>query len=80
MAKKILQSKNDFKDGRIFYGFFLAPKIKYCLIINKYGVIDEHKSFKVFTNVSENLDRKEYFEKFDGDKLLAKFVCQGKKF
>ena len=58
---------------------FLAPKIKYCLTINKYGVIDEHKTFKGFTNVSENLDRKEYFKMFEGDKLVAKVPLSWKK-
>ena len=63
VGKNLIQGKNDYKDGGIFYGLFLAPKIKYCLTINKYGVIDEHKTFKGFTNVSDNLDRKEYFLK-----------------
>ena len=46
VGKNRLQGRNDYKDGGIFYGLFLAPKIKYCLTINKYGVIDEHKTFK----------------------------------
>ena len=56
-GKNLLQGKNDYKDGGIFYGLFLAPKIKYCLTINKYGVIDERKTFKGFTDVSDKLDR-----------------------
>ena len=72
LGKNLLQSKNDYKDGGIFYGLFLAPKLKYCLTINKYGVIDEHKTFKGFSNVSDNLDRKEYFKMADGDNLIAK--------
>ena len=44
---------NDYKDGGIFYGLFLAPKIKYCLTIKKYGIIDECKTFKGFSNVSD---------------------------
>ena len=35
VGKALLHSKNDYKDGRIFHGLFLAPKIKFCLIINK---------------------------------------------
>ena len=58
VGKNLLQGKNDYKDGGIFYGLFLAPKIKYRLTINKHGVIDEHKTFKGFTNVSDNLDKK----------------------
>ena len=41
VGKNLLQGTIDYKDGGIFYGLFLAPKIKYCLIINKYGIIDE---------------------------------------
>ena len=72
VGKNLLQGKNDYKDGSIFYGLFLAPKINYCLTINKFGVIDEHKTFQGFTNVSDNLDRKEFFKMFEGDKLVAK--------
>ena len=79
VGKRLLQGKNDYKDGCIFYGLFLAPKIKYCLTINKYGVIDEHKTFKGFTNVTNNLDRKEYFRMANGDKLVAKVPLSWKK-
>ena len=79
VGKNLLQGKNDYKDGGIFYGLFLAPNIKYCLTINKYGVIDEHKTFKGFTNVSDNLDRKEYFNMYNGDKLIAKVPLSWKK-
>ena len=79
VGKNLLQGKNDYKDGGIFYGLFLAPKIKYCLTRNKYGVIDEHKTFQGFTNFSCILDRKEYFKMFDGDKLVAKVPLSWKK-
>ena len=46
VGKNLLQGKNDYKDGGVFYGLFLAPKIKYCLTINEYGVIDKKKTFK----------------------------------
>ena len=39
----LLQGKNDCGDGGIFYRLFLAPKIKYCLTMNKFGIIDEKK-------------------------------------
>ena len=78
-GRNLLLGKNDYKDGGIFYGLFLAPKIKYCLTINKYGVIDEYKTFKGFTNVSDNLDRKEYFKMYNGDKLIAKVQLSWKK-
>ena len=58
IGKNLLQGKNDYEDGGTFYGLFLAPKRKYCLIINKYGIICEKKCLTGFTNVSDNLDRK----------------------
>ena len=79
VGKNLLQCKNDYKDGGVFYGLFLAPKIKYCLTINKYGGIDEHKTFKGFSNVSDNLNRKEYFKMADGDKLIAEVPLSWKK-
>ena len=58
---------------------FLSPKIKYCLTINKVGVIDEHKCFQGFTNVSQNLDRKEYFKMASGQNLTAKVPLSWRK-
>ena len=80
VGKNLLQGKNDYKELGIFYGLFLAPKINYCLTINKYGVIDEHKTFKGFTNVSDSLDRKGYFKMAGGDKLVAKVPLSWKKY
>ena len=71
IVKIKLQGKNHCKEGSIWYGFFLAPKIKHCLTSKKFGMIDEHKTFKGFTNVSDILDRKEQFKMTDGGKLIA---------
>ena len=80
VGKNLLQGKIDYgPDSGIFYGLFLAPKIKYCLIISNYGLIDEKKCFKGFTNVSDNLNRKEYSKMADGDNLIAKVPLSWKK-
>ena len=79
VGENLFRGKNVYRDGGNFYGLFLAPKIKYCSTLNKYGVIDEHKTFKGFTNVSVNLDKKEYFKMFDGDKLIGKAPLSWKK-
>ena len=47
--------------------------------MNRYGKIDEHKTFKRFTNVFDNLHRKEYFKMYGGDKLVAKVSSSWKK-
>ena len=79
VGEKLLQGKNDYRDGGVFYGLFLAPKTKNCLTVIKYGVIDEHKTFKGFTNVSDNLDRKEIFKMAGGDNSTAKVPLSWKK-
>ena len=47
--------------------------------MNKYGVIDEYKTFKGVTNVSDNLNRKENFNMADEGKLIAKVPLSWKK-
>ena len=79
MVRRDCKVKKDYKEGGFFYGLFLAPKIEYCLTISKFGVIDEHKTFRRFTNVSTNLNRKEYFNMADGSKLIAKVPLSWKK-
>ena len=76
VGKNRLQGKN--YDG-ICCGLFLAPKIKCLLKINKFGVIQEQKTFRGFTNVSDNLDRKQCFKMADGGNLKAKVHLSWKK-
>ena len=79
VGNALLQGKNDYKDGGMFYGLFVAPKIKYCSTISEYGVIDEDKTLKGFTFVSESLDRKEFLKMYGGDKLIARVPLSWKK-
>ena len=79
VGKNRLKGKNDYKEGGFWYGLFLAPKIKYCLTINKFGVLDEQKTFKSFTNVSDNLNGKECFNMAEGGKMVAKVPLIWKK-
>ena len=51
------QSKNEYKSGNVFYGFFLAPKLTVCLSINELGFTEEHKIFKGFIDSKRPLDR-----------------------
>ena len=45
----------------------------------KYRVFDEHKTFKELTDVSQKLDRREFFIMFEGDKLVARVSLSWKK-
>ena len=50
VGEGLCQGKNDYKTGGIFYGLFLAPKMKYCLTVDDYGIIQEHETFKGFND------------------------------
>ena len=48
---------------------FLAPKTKYCLTIDKYGIRQEHKTFKGFHDSKRLLDRSRYSKKIEDKKI-----------
>ena len=50
VGKILCQDKNDYKTGGIFYGLFLALKVKFCLTINEFGIIQQHMTFKSFND------------------------------
>ena len=52
----------------------------YCLTNTQFGVIGEHKTFKGFTSVRDNLDRKEFLKLYEGDKLEAKVTLSSKNY
>ena len=71
VGKNLCQGKNDYKTGGMFYGLFLAPKIKYCLTINELGVIEQHMTFKGFNDSKRLLDRSQYFNMLKGKNITA---------
>ena len=79
VGENLCQGKNDYKTGGIFYGLFLAPKIKYCLTIDVYGIIQEHKTFKGFNDSKRLLNRSQYFNMKEGKKISAMLPRSWKK-
>ncbi|ESO85887.1 hypothetical protein LOTGIDRAFT_167641 [Lottia gigantea] len=47
---RILDGKNDYGDGGIIFGLYLAPKVKYNIILTSDGVLKEKKTFKGYSN------------------------------
>ena len=70
LGEQLCQSKKGYKSRGIFYGLFLAPKIKYCLSIDKYGIIQEHRTFKRFNDSKRLLDLFQYFKKIEAKKVI----------
>ena len=71
VGDELCHGKTDYKTGGIFYGLYLAPKIKYCLTIDDYGIIQEHKTFKGVNDSNRLLDRSQYFKMKEGKKISA---------
>ncbi|ESP03287.1 hypothetical protein LOTGIDRAFT_171633 [Lottia gigantea] len=44
------KGKNDYGDGGIIYGLYLAPKVKYNIIVTSDGILKEKKTFKGYSN------------------------------
>ena len=79
VGEELCQGKKDYKTSGIFYGLFLASKIKYCLTIDDYGIIKEHKTFKGFNDSKRLLNRSQYFKFIEGEKISAKLPRSWKK-
>ena len=75
----ICPGKNNYKTGGIFYSVFLAPKIKYVLTIDDYDIIQEHKTFKELNDSKRVLDRSQYFQMIEGEKISAMLPRSWKK-
>ena len=74
----MLQGKNDYCDGGIFYAIFIAPQVKYCITINQHKKI-EKMTFKGFTDGKKLLDRKQFFDLMKGKQLVEIFKVSWKK-
>ena len=49
VGKSVGLGKNDYGNSGIFYTWFLAPKIKYCLVIVEFGVNSAKRTFKGYS-------------------------------
>ena len=70
IGSALCHGKNDYGDDKfIFYGLFLAAKIKFVSTIDKYGIIHAHKTFKGYTESKRSLDHVQYFKRVEGKKV-----------
>ena len=61
--------KNDYKRGSIFYAFVPAPKTKFCLFLDEYGIIQQQRSFKGFDETEGKIKRNQNFEMIIWNKI-----------
>ena len=82
VGKNLCQGRFDYKTGGIFYGLLLAPKIKYCLTIDEFGIMQEQNTFIGFNDSKDSkrlIDRSQYFEVIEAKNLSAMLPKSWKK-
>ena len=68
VRENLCQGKYDYKSGGLFHGPFLAPKIINSLTIDKFGIVQEHKTFEGFNASKRLFDRFQSSNMIDGTK------------
>ena len=79
MGDNLCPGKNDYKSGGIFYSLFLALRIKYCLSINEFGIIEERKSFIKFNYSKRLLDCSHFLKRWKVQKYQPCYSKSKKK-
>ena len=71
VGSNLCQGKNDEESGGVSYSLFIAPKIKNCLTINEFGIIEELKTFERFIDSKRLLDRSQSLKMIEGKKICV---------
>ena len=73
VGKSLGLGKNDYGDSGIFYAWFLAPKKKYCLVIDDFGVISAKRTFKGYSEEHRMIKLDEYISLSEGKTVSGRF-------
>ena len=74
VGKDLFQSKNDYgENAGIVYGFCLAPKVKFCFVIDENGILYQKTSFKGFNQNINNITFKDFLD-LERGKTLKKHI------
>ena len=70
VGKDLFQLKNDYgENAGIVYGLFLAPKVKYCIVIDENGILSQKTTFKGFNQNINNVSFKDFLDLEQGKTL-----------
>ena len=73
VGKSLGLGKNDYGNSGILYAWFLAPKIKYCLVIADFGVILAKRTFKRYSEELRMIKLDEYIILSEGKTISDTF-------
>ena len=73
VGRKLGEGKNDYGDSGIFYAWFLAPKTKYCLVNDDFGIISAKRTFKGYSEEHRMINLEEYISLSEGKTVSGRF-------
>ena len=73
VGKSLGLGKNDYGDSGIFYAWFLAPKTKYCLVIDDFGIISAKRIFKGYSEEHRMIKLEEHISLSEGKTVPGRF-------
>ena len=65
--------KNEYDDSGIFYAYFLAPKINYCLVINDHAVISAKRCFEGCSDEHRTIKFNDFISLSEGEIVSGRF-------
>ena len=73
VRKSLGLGKNDYGNCGMFYTWFLAPKIKYCLVIVDYGVLPAKRTFESYGEGHRMIKPEKYIWLTGGKTVSGRF-------
>ena len=73
VGKSLGLGKNDYGNSSIFYAWFLAPKIKFCLVIDDFGIISAKRTFKGYCGEHWMIKLNDYISLSEGKTVSGRF-------
>ena len=73
VGKSVGLGKNHYGNLGIFYAWFLAPKIKYCLVIDDYDGISAERTFKGYSEGHRKIKLNKFISLSEGKTVFGKF-------
>ena len=71
--------ENDYGNSGLFFAWFLEPKIKYCLVIDDYGVISAKRTFKGYSEEHRKMKLDQYISLSKGKTASCRFSIDSTK-
>ena len=65
--------KNEYGNSGLIHAWFLAPNVKYCLVIDDFGVILAKRTFKCYSGEHRMIKLDEYISFSDGKTVSDRF-------